>query len=235
MIACRTSLAFCDCVRKMLLTFDAFGLRIKRPGFASEPLSGSVDPDVHGLDFVPLRELHVLLLDSFTQTGAGGRSHLICYYNTPEDEEGEMRAGTRLRCALDHMLHNRVRGRKKKKNPHTQKKQNKSSPIVLFFLPERGGGVCVKNRPLKKAHFQHFPIFSALATKEKATLHHPCLLIRLHLTPQMPPHSVENTRKQTASAKHTSSIHAVADRQKQVRQCYIICFLFHTHYLLTNT
>lgn len=139
-IACRTSLAFCDCVRKMLLTFDAFGLRIKRPGFASEPLSGSVDPDVHGLDFVPLRELHVLLLDSFTQTGAGGRSHLICYYNTPEDEEGEMRAGTRLRCALDHMLHNRVRGRKKKKKTHTQKKQNKSSPIVLFFLPERGGG-----------------------------------------------------------------------------------------------
>lgn len=135
MIACRTSLAFCDCVRKMLLTFDAFGLRIKRPGFASEPLSGSVDPDVHGLDFVPLRELHVLLLDSFTQTGAGGRSHLICYYNTPEDEEGEMRAGTRLRCALDHMLHNRVRGAKK--TPHT----HKSSPIVLFFLPEKGGGV----------------------------------------------------------------------------------------------
>lgn len=134
MIACRTSLAFCDCVRKMLLTFDAFGLRIKRPGFASEPLSGSVDPDVHGLDFVPLRELHVLLLDSFTQTGAGGRSHLICYYNTPEDEEGEMRAGTRLRCALDHMLHNRVRGAKNP--PHT----HKSSPIVLFFLPEKGGG-----------------------------------------------------------------------------------------------
>lgn len=228
MIACRTSLAFCDCVRKMLLTFDAFGLRIKRPGFASEPLSGSVDPDVHGLDFVPLRELHVLLLDSFTQTGAGGRSHLICYYNTPEDEEGEMRAGTRLRCALDHMLHNRVRGAKKPP-PHT-----KAAPLFCFFFQKRGG-VKKKNRPLKKAHFQRFPIFSALATKEKATLHHPCLLIRLHLTPQMPPHSVENTRKQTASAKHTSSIHAVADRRKQVRQCYIICFLFHTHYLLTYT
>lgn len=135
MIACRTSLAFCDCVRKMLLTFDAFGLRIKRPGFASEPLSGSVDPDVHGLDFVPLRELHVLLLDSFTQTGAGGRSHLICYYNTPEDEEGEMRAGTRLRCALDHMLHNRVRGAKKTPT-HT-----KAAPLFCFFFQKRGGGV----------------------------------------------------------------------------------------------
>lgn len=116
-----------------MLTFDAFGLRIKRPGFASEPLSGSVDPDVHGLDFVPLRELHVLLLDSFTQTGAGGRSHLICYYNTPEDEEGEMRAGTRLRCALDHMLHNRVRGAKNP--PHTQKQ-----PHCFVFSSRKGGG-----------------------------------------------------------------------------------------------
>lgn len=147
MIACRTSLAFCDCVRKMRLTFDAFGLRIKRPGFASEPLSGSVDPDVHGLDFVPLRELHVLLLDSFTQTGAGGRSHLICYYNTPEDEEGEMRAGMRLRCALDHMLHNRVRGRKKN---HTHR------GYVFFFL---------------KAHFQRFPIFFLLWPQKKRRLY----------------------------------------------------------------
>lgn len=168
MIACRTSLAFCDCVRKMLLTFDAFGLRIKRPGFASEPLSGSVDPDVHGLDFVPLRELHVLLLDSFTQTGAGGRSHLICYYNTPEDEEGEMRAGMRLRCALDHMLHNRVRGRKKN---HT----HKSSPIVLFFLPERGGGLKKHTEDVfffkKKAHFQRFPIFFLLWPQKKRRLY----------------------------------------------------------------
>lgn len=116
-----------------------------------------------------------------------------------------------------------------KNPPHTQKQ-----PHCFVFSSRKGGGE-KKNRPLKKAHFQRFPIFSALATKEKATLHHPCLLIRLHLTPQMPPHSVENTRKQTASAKHTSSIHAVADRRKQVRQCYIICFLFHTHYLLTYT
>lgn len=157
MIACRTSLAFCDCVRKMLLTFDAFGLRIKRPGFASEPLSGSVDPDVHGLDFVPLRELHVLLLDSFTQTGAGGRSHLICYYNTPEDEEGEMRAGTRLRCALDHMLHNRVRGA----NPPT----HKSSPIVLFFLPEKGG--VEKKQTFKKGTFPAFSYFFCFGHKRK--------------------------------------------------------------------
>lgn len=162
MIARRTSLAFCDCVRKMLLTFDAFRLRIKRPGFASEPLSGSVDPDVHGLDFVPLRELHVLLLDSFTQTGAGGRSHLICYYNTPEDEEGEMRAGTRLRCALDHMLHNRVRGANPPPPTHTQKQ-----PHSFVFSSRKGGGGVKKPRPLKKAHFQRFPIFSCFGHKRK--------------------------------------------------------------------
>lgn len=160
MIACRTSLAFCDCARKMLLTFDAFGLRIKRPGFASEPLSGSVDPDVHGLDFVPLRELHVLLLDSFTQTGAGGRSHLICYYNTPEDEEGEMRAGTRLRCALDHMLHNRVRGAKK---PPTH---TKAAPLFCFFFQKRGGGV-KKKQTFKKGTFPAFSYFFCFGHKRK--------------------------------------------------------------------
>lgn len=159
MIACRTSLAFCDCVRKMLLTFDAFGLRIKRPGFASEPLSGSVDPDVHGLDFVPLRELHVLLLDSFTQTGAGGRSHLICYYNTPEDEEGEMRAGTRLRCALDHMLHNRVRG--EKTPPHTQKQ-----PHCFVFSSRKRGGV-KKKQTFKKGTFPAFSYFFCFGHKRK--------------------------------------------------------------------
>lgn len=72
---------------KRLLTFDALGLKIQRPGFAAEPLSGSINPNVHGLDFIPLSELHVLLLDSFTQCGAGGHGHLISYYNTPEDKK----------------------------------------------------------------------------------------------------------------------------------------------------
>lgn len=69
-----------------MLTFDAFGLKIQRPGFAAEPLSGPINPNIHGLDFIALRELHVLLLHSFTQCGAGGRGHLISYYNTPEDK-----------------------------------------------------------------------------------------------------------------------------------------------------
>lgn len=73
--------------RLPVLTFDALGLKIQRPGFASEPLSGSINPNVHGLDFISLRELHVLLLDSFTQAGAGGHGHLISYYNTPEEEK----------------------------------------------------------------------------------------------------------------------------------------------------
>lgn len=71
---------------RRLLTFHALGLKIQRPGFAPEPLSGPINPNVHGLDFIPLRECHVLLLDSFTQSGAGGRGHLISYYNTPEDK-----------------------------------------------------------------------------------------------------------------------------------------------------
>lgn len=69
-----------------MLTFDALGLKIQRPGLAPEPLSCAINPNVHGLDFIPLRELHVLLLNSFTQCGAGGRGHLISYYNTPEDK-----------------------------------------------------------------------------------------------------------------------------------------------------
>lgn len=72
--------------KKRLLTFNAFGLRIQRPGFASQSLPGSVNPDVHGLDFTPLRELHVLLLDGFTQRGAVGRCHLVSHYRTPEDK-----------------------------------------------------------------------------------------------------------------------------------------------------
>lgn len=59
----------------MLLTFDAFRFKVQRSGFATEPFTGSVDPNVHGLDFVSLREFHVLLLHSFTQGGAGRRGH----------------------------------------------------------------------------------------------------------------------------------------------------------------
>lgn len=69
-----------------MLTFNAFGLIIQRPSFAAESLSGSVDPNIHGLNFVPLREVHVLLLHSFAEGGAGRCGHFSCYYNTPGDD-----------------------------------------------------------------------------------------------------------------------------------------------------
>jgi len=69
------------------LTVDAFGLNIQSPGFAPETRSGPVDPDVHGLDFISLGELHVMLLHNFAQRGAVGRGHLISYYKTPEDKK----------------------------------------------------------------------------------------------------------------------------------------------------
>lgn len=62
---------------RWMLTFNAFGFKIQCPGFASEPLSGSINPNVHGLDFIPLWEVHVLLFHSFTQAGTGGRGHLL--------------------------------------------------------------------------------------------------------------------------------------------------------------
>lgn len=48
-------------------TFNRLGFRIQSSGLAAQSLSGSIDPDVHGLDFVSLREIHVLMLDSFVQ------------------------------------------------------------------------------------------------------------------------------------------------------------------------
>lgn len=57
-------------------TFNAFRFEIQRPGLAPEPLSCSVNPNVHGLDFIPLREVHVLLFHSFTQGGTGRCGHL---------------------------------------------------------------------------------------------------------------------------------------------------------------
>lgn len=62
---------------EMRFTFDAFGLKIQRPGFTPQPLSGSINPNVHGLHFISLGELHVLLLDELTQAGAGGRGHVF--------------------------------------------------------------------------------------------------------------------------------------------------------------
>lgn len=52
------------------LTFQALGLVVQRAGFAAEVLPRAVDPDVHGLDLLPLRQLHVHVLDGFAQVGA---------------------------------------------------------------------------------------------------------------------------------------------------------------------
>lgn len=57
-------------------TLNAFRLTIQCPGLAPEPLSCSINPNVHGLDFIPLREVHVLLFHSFTQAGTGRCGHL---------------------------------------------------------------------------------------------------------------------------------------------------------------
>lgn len=125
---------------RVLLTFKAFWLKIQSPGFAAEPLSCSINPYVHGLDFIPLRELHVLLLHSFTQRGAWGRSHLISFYNTPEDKK--RRAGVRPRWALDHMLRNWAQ-------------KNKNTTIVSSSRKEEGRKT--HRGCQKKPHFQYFP------------------------------------------------------------------------------
>lgn len=48
---------------------------VQRAGFAAEVLPCPIDPDVHGLDLVPLRQLHVHVLDSFAQVGARRGGH----------------------------------------------------------------------------------------------------------------------------------------------------------------
>lgn len=48
---------------------------VQRAGFAAEVLPSPVDPDVHGLDLLPLRQLHVHVLDGFAQVGARRGGH----------------------------------------------------------------------------------------------------------------------------------------------------------------
>lgn len=79
---------------RRVFTFDAFGFRIQGLGFAAQSLSGSINPNIHGLDFIALGELHVLLLDSFTQRGAGGCRHITSYYSTPEEKKRSRRETT---------------------------------------------------------------------------------------------------------------------------------------------
>lgn len=51
-------------------TLDALGLVVERPGLAAQSLPRAVDPDVHGLHFVPLRKLHVLSLHHLAELSA---------------------------------------------------------------------------------------------------------------------------------------------------------------------
>lgn len=49
------------------LTLNILGFRIQSSGLAAQSLSRPIYPNVHGLDLFPLREIHVLLLNSFVQ------------------------------------------------------------------------------------------------------------------------------------------------------------------------
>lgn len=57
------------------LTFQALGFVVQRAGFAAEVFPSPIDPDVHGLDLLPLRQLHVHVLDGFAQVGARRGGH----------------------------------------------------------------------------------------------------------------------------------------------------------------
>lgn len=57
------------------LTFDTFGLVIQCLSFAAESLSCSINPNIHGLNLIPLWEVHVLLFHSFAQGGTGRCGH----------------------------------------------------------------------------------------------------------------------------------------------------------------
>lgn len=58
------------------VTHDSLGLWIQSPCLAAQPLTGAVNPDVHGLDLVALNQLHVLLFDSLVQLGTHWSGHL---------------------------------------------------------------------------------------------------------------------------------------------------------------
>lgn len=73
------------------LTLDRLGLRVQSSGLAAKSLSRTIDPDVHGLDLVPLREAHVLLLDSFVQLWTGWGGHFSWPWTPAESEEDELR------------------------------------------------------------------------------------------------------------------------------------------------
>lgn len=57
------------------LTFKALGLMVQRAGFAAEVLSCPINPDVHGLDLLSLRQLHVHMLNGFAELGARRGGH----------------------------------------------------------------------------------------------------------------------------------------------------------------
>lgn len=48
---------------------------VQRASFAAEVLPCPIDPDVHGLDLLPLRQFHVHVLDGFAQVGARRGGH----------------------------------------------------------------------------------------------------------------------------------------------------------------
>lgn len=73
------------------LTLDRLGLGVQSSGLAAKSLSRTIDPDVHGLDLVPLREAHVLLLDSFVQLWTGWGGHFSWPWTPAESEEDELR------------------------------------------------------------------------------------------------------------------------------------------------
>lgn len=57
------------------LTFYTLGLTVQGPGLAAQSFSSTINPDIHSLDFLTLRQGHVHLLDAFVQVGARRGGH----------------------------------------------------------------------------------------------------------------------------------------------------------------
>lgn len=60
---------------QLSLTFYRLGLTVQGAGLTTQSFSSSINPDVHCLDFITLRQGHVHLLDAFVQLGARRGGH----------------------------------------------------------------------------------------------------------------------------------------------------------------
>ncbi len=76
---------YIDHTQESDLTLNLLGLKIQSFGLASQSLSRPVNPDVHGLDLLPLSQIHVLLLNSFIQF----RTRWGCHFPDPKTCRGK--------------------------------------------------------------------------------------------------------------------------------------------------